>query len=237
MMNQCSRYIFAVFFLVIIPGWTQSAAQQNTIHIDSVEIVHDELAISFHLEELFSRNILESMDKGIGISILYQVTLWKKRGTWFDKSETLQEILFRVKYNKFNQRYIWISQDERRATPSLEKVESLCSIHKDVPIIDAAEIEEDDEYYITIKCIINPHSIEDFEDVRDWLSGEFDEVDLKELRRPKQSQEKVSGRLFSVFKNLTGFGDRIYNGTSRIFTCTGDGSVNYTQKIILRKEN
>lgn len=209
-------------------------AQQNTIYIDSLRVREGELTVSYHIEELFDRALLESMNKGIAVSILYQVTLWKSRNTWFDKNEAVVEHLYRVKYNKFNRRYSWISIGERRTTTALSKIERLCGVQSDIPVIRIDRLDPESEYYVSIKGILKPHSIEDFDDVKDWLSGEVNDVNLKELRKPKKSQERVSGRIFSVFKNITGLGDKVYDGMSMGFNVTNQGAVRYTKKIILK---
>lgn len=230
------RPIYSIIVLLLIcttlPGTI--SAQQNNIYIDSLRVKDGDLTVSYHIEELFDRSLLESMNKGIAVSILYQVTLWRDRGTWFDKNEALVETIYRVKYNKFNRRYTWISISERRTTTALSKIENLCAVQTDIPIIPIDELNKDGQYYISVKGILKPHSIEDFDDVKDWLSGEVDDVDLKNLRTPKRSQEKVSGRIFSVFKNITGLGDKVYDGTSMVFTVTPQGTVRYTKKIILK---
>ncbi len=229
--NKIRVVIVFCFLLIAANGF----AQQTEVKIDSLRIVNGEIVISFHVDDLFSKSVIKSLTKGISLSIQYQISLWKKRGTWFDKSETIEEVYFRVKYNKFDQRYIWVTPSERRTTTSLDRIHNLCAIQRYIFVADTSKIDRGDEYYITIKGILKPHSIEDFDDVRNWLSGEVEDVDLKELAKPSKSQEKISGKVFSVFKNLTGFGDRIYDGTSREFVITSDGHLQYTRMIILRK--
>ncbi|MFC1557301.1 DUF4390 domain-containing protein [candidate division KSB1 bacterium] len=208
--------------------------QQDRIHIDSLWIENDEVKISYRVDELLTENVLESLNKGISISVYYEITLWRVRNNWFDKAETLGGAEFRVKYSKFDQRYIWVTQAERRTTTSLDRIQRFCSEIVGFVISGSETINLQEAYYVTIKGVLKPHSIDNLDDVRNWLSGEVEDIDLNSLKTPEQSQEKLSGRVFNIFKNLTGFGDQQFSGTSRNFTISRDGKIEYTDRIILR---
>jgi len=217
-MNTNKQQVLIICFIFLLCTFSSSIAQKNIIHIDSLHIENGKLLANFHIEELFTKSVLESLNKGISIAVIYTINLWRKRPSWFDKSVIIGEFQFKVKYNKFDQRYIWMSQEERRTTNSLERVHILCSKQTNITIADVNQLEPENIYYITIKGILKPHLINDIEDVKDWLSGEVKDVDLKTLREPRRSQEKISGRIFTFFKNITGLGDRIFNCTSREFS-------------------
>jgi len=206
---------------------TGASAQNNDVTVDSLWVADGALYMNFSIQGLFTDQVVESMEKGISVMIDYQVTLWRKRRSWFDRNEAYRAFRYKVKYNKFDRRYIWLSRTERRTTTSFDKIKTLCGMQSALAVADIADIERGAVYYITIKGILKPHTLEDFDDAKNWLSGEIKDTDLNELKKPKKAQEKISGSLFGIFKGITGFGDRVYNGESREFTVTPSGSIRY----------
>lgn len=219
------RLIVSLFIILLSPINSDLYARNNEIRVDSVGVKEGFLVVSFSIQDLFTDRVLESMNKGVSVSIQYEISLWRKRSSWFDKNVTSTTLYFKVKYNKFDRRYIWQSVNERRTTASLIKIHRLCAEQTEAPVTFSSEIESENSYYITVKGILKPTAIEDLNDVKNWLRGEIKEINLDELNDPKKSGKKITSGLFNAFKELAGFGDKIYTGTSFDFTIGPDGKI------------
>ncbi len=209
------RIFFKILLLILIIS--TSAFGQRAIKVDSVLVFEDELRVNFSVDNLFNEKVIESLHRGLTISITYQFQLWKQRSNWFDQAVASNEMTFFVRYNKINQRYKFFSEDGTRATPSFERVNHLCSVLTGIGVTDSTQLKQGDQYYFVIKGILRPFSAESFEELGKWFRGEVEDIDLKNIPSPVESQEKITGRLLGLLKGVTGFSDQHYSVKSRNF--------------------
>ncbi|MCP4725118.1 MAG: DUF4390 domain-containing protein [bacterium] len=220
--------IFLTALLLIFISSTLSA-QQRIIRIDSVKTNDGHLYAGFNVPEIFTDKVRESLNRGLNISISYQIMVWRSRNNWFDKTVRSTELYFKVGYDKINKRYIWLSLTEReqRATSSLDKVKNLCSVQQNVFIADTTQLRQNQTYYIDVRCVVEPLSVENFEEMSKWLGGEVEDINIEDLPSPLKSQQKITGRLLNLFKGIAGFSDIQYTGRSRDFNFTPTWKVQY----------
>ena len=220
-----------LIFIFLCAPVSRGFAQEKAVTIDSLWFNEGELRINFHSDKLFDKSVLDGLERGFTVSITYQIELWMKRNNWFDKSLGRKIIHYRVGYSRFNQRYVWLNEtrgfgSEQLKTSSLEKLERKCSVHTAIALADTSELEEDKRYYVLIQGFLEPLSVENIEEMRRWLSGEVEGLDLKDS--PEKSPQKITNRLLTFIKNISGFGDRQYRGRSRNFIVTPAKTIHYT---------
>ncbi len=225
-----SLKIFPVLLIMILLSGTLSA-QQRVIRIDSVFTNDSHLHAGFNIEEIFTGKVKESLNRGLNISISYQIMLWRLRNNWFDKAIRGTDLYFKVGYDKINKRYIWLSltHREQRASSSFEKIKNLCSVQTGIFIADTTQLSKNHTYYLDIKCIVEPLSVENFEEMSKWLGGEVEDIDMEDFPSPLKSQQNITGRILNLFKGIAGFSNIQYTGRSRNFTFTPSWQVRYIE--------
>ena len=152
-----SLSLIACCILILSSGLS---GQEKYIEIDSVRINDTELHIDFHVDSLFDGQVIEGLNRGLTVEVTYQIELWRSRNNWFDQHVDGNVFGFKLSYNKLEERYIFQDVEERRSTGVFEKALMRCSSLKNIFITQGERLKQDNEYYIVVKGIIKPLSIE-----------------------------------------------------------------------------
>lgn len=226
------RKLLATLFLVTacLTFPARGFAQKQTVTIDSIRFVNGDFSVDFRVEELFDEAIIDGLERGFTVGITYQVELWRVRNNWFDQLLTRQVLQYKTGYNKFDRRYFWVNESsefgpESLVSSSFEKITQKCSVLEELILAKKDDFNVDNQYYVVITGILEPLSVENMDEMRKWLGGEVSGLELKE--NPEDSPKKLTGRLLTLIKNITGFGDRHYAGRSGDFVITVDGLVRF----------
>jgi len=211
------KKIFLVIVLCILI--TGSYSQDGNIKI--AEIVNKDkfLTVSVSFDSLFDEKIVQGLDRGLTVQIEYNIELWQSKTNWFDSFIDSKNIWFKVLYNRWQKKYVLVTEIEKRSTDSFQRIEKLCTNINNIPLSEINSLEKNAEYYIIAKCILKPLTIENIEEMSNWLRG-------KRKNDEKKIHERgVTDKLIELVVNLTGFGDKYYSCKSGKFKIGEDNSV------------
>jgi len=214
-----------VCFVLIL--FTVLFGQGRILEIDSIRINDGELYIDFHADSLFDEQVLEGLNRGLTVEVIYQVELWKSRDNWFDQHVGGNVLAFKLSYNNLEDRYIIENAEERRSTGVFEKALERCSDVNNVYITEDEKLKREKNYYVVIKGIVKPLSIENLNEVSQWLKGEVENVDLNKIKEPRKTGRSLRNYLLELLANITGFGDRYFSNTSGMFIINQRGEITY----------
>jgi len=174
--------------------------------------------VDFHVDEIIDDKVAEGLQKGLTSTIEYQVELWEKRGGLINHLVTQQDVRMKVFYDNWEQKYVILTHEERRLTNSLETVKEKCSQVQDLEIFTIDKLKENKKYFFNIKVILRPLSMENYQEIKHWLSGKAKNFKLDDLGDTDKQEKKLKGGLLKMFLALTGFGDRVISGKCDDFT-------------------
>ena len=209
------KYLLTIIFIIAFISLLQAANQR--VVIDSVRINSGSLTLDFHVDEIIDAKVAEGLQKGLTSTIEYQVELWEKRGKLINHLVTQQDIRMKVFYDNWEHKYVIMGAEEKRLTSSLETVKEKCSQVQNFSIIPINKVRTKNKYFLNIKVILRPLSMENYQEIRHWLSGKAKNFKLDDLDDTEKQEKKFKGGLFKMFLALTGFGDRVISGKCNDF--------------------
>ena len=216
------RILLTFFLFLLLFNFLQAASKR--VVIDSVKINSGVLKIDFAVDGIIDQKIADGLRQGLVSTIEYQIQLWEKRSGWINNLVTQEYIRMKVFFDNWENKFVIMSMDEKRLTSSLETVRDKCSQISDVEIIPIEKLKSGKKYFFTVKTILRPLSVENYQDIKNWLSGRAKNLDLKNLDDTEQQERKFKGGLLKMFLALTGFGDRVISGESDKFQI-GEGEI------------
>lgn len=189
------------------------SAQENTLAVTGFEINDNILSVTFSFDSLFDAELIEGLERGLTVSIKYEVELWQDRAGWFDKFVFSKETWYRVLYNRWQKKYILSSEGERRSTASFDRVKEICTKVDRFRLWNISELKEGIKYYVLLKCVIEPMSIENIEEMSNWLRGK---------PREQEAKKGITTKIIELVSNVTGLGDQYLSMKSRFFKISGN---------------
>ena len=209
------RILLTFFLFLLLFNFLQAASKR--VVVDSVKINSGMLKIDFTVDGIIDQKVAEGLRQGLVSTIEYQIQLWEKRSGWINNLVTQEYIRMKVFFDNWENKFVIMSMDEKRLTSSLETVREKCSQISDVEIIPLEKLKSRKKYFFTVKTILRPLSVENYQDIKNWLGGKAKNLDFKNLDDTEQQEKKFKGGLLKMFLALTGFGDRVISGESEKF--------------------
>ncbi len=215
--------IFTFLLTVCLFFSSHVFAQNQKITIDKIEITDNILTTTYFIDSLFSQKIITGLDRGLTVSIEYNIELWKKRPNWFDTSIQLCETWAKVAFFKLENRYIYQTPNEKRRISSFQKVYGNLSKIIQYPIIGAEKLQRNKTYYFIISIKLKPLSNEDISEISAWLDG--GENEKSGMDSTAASKNRITNQLMKMVVNFTGMGEKQFSAQSPNFTVDGDNVI------------
>lgn len=226
MNKQWKYYLFVLLLLFSSSGLTKEKQYQfrNILIEDSV------LVFDFELFGLFSEDVLKGLNKGMTAAIEYRIQLWEERHHWFDRMVIEKTSRMKISYDNWEKGYLLTRPGGTSVLLSEEHLIERCSQHEGFRVIELDQLEGGDCYIIVVKAVLQPMSVDNYEEIKRWLAGEVNELDPKALKSSESPDEKAGDWLLGLVLNLTGFGDRVITAESPTFWLEND-------TVIIKKED
>ena len=218
------KYFLSIFLILLMINILHAAGKK--VVIDSVRVDSDVLLLNFHVEEIIDEKVAEGLQKGLTSTIEYQVQLWEKKGGLINSLVTQQDIRMKVFFDNWENKYVIMSAEEKRLTNSIETVREKCAQIHNFGVASIKQLKSGSDYFLTVKMILRPLSMENYQEIKHWLSGKAKSFNLKDIDDTDQQEKKLKGGLLKMFLSLTGFGDKVISGKSSDFKII-DGSVSW----------
>lgn len=215
-------YALATIFLII---FSSVHAAEKSIVIDTISIKNQELVISLHADGIFDDKTVSGLNRGLTSTFQYEIQLWEKRSIWVNSLVTTVVRRIKVYFDNWEKKYVIISPEERRLTPSLKKVKKICSFVENQPVIFINELQPRKKYFLVVKLIQKPLSIQNYQEMKNWLSGSAKNLKLKDLDDSEEQERKIKGGFLKLILSLTGFGDKIISQKSSIFSIEAESLI------------
>lgn len=209
-----------VCLLLCIPclSWGKKPEYRfSNIHLDQGTIRTD-----FDVRGLFPDDVINGIQKGMTAALEYQVQLWKKRPHWIDVQISQKIFRMKISYDHWQKGYVLARKDTTLESVSEDTLIQKYSRLRNFLVVNEDNLEQDRQYYIAVKIIMRPMTIDNYDEIRRWLSGEFREIHPGKIASPSAGK-KVGDWFFGVVRNVTGFGDRVIMAKSRPFKYTTYG--------------
>jgi hypothetical protein len=183
------------------------------LHIFNLALNSEDLSFDLLLEGAFGERQEEELRDGFATHMTYTVELWRERGFWFDKLELTRTLTIKVTYDLWAEHYVVHFRRDRLARfDTIEEVEDAACRLERLNLIDANELDRDEEYYISVRARLRPLTMEELGELEDWLSGDV----------PSGGRGggilSIPSYLMRMLLDTTGVSDRSALAKSEVFT-------------------
>ncbi len=210
------RKFFPIIFLLTL--WISFLrADEKAVLIDSIFVRDGNIVIDFHTSGIFDEKTTRGLQRGLTSTFQYEVQLWEKRSRWVNGLITSETRRIKVFFDNWEKKYVILSPEEKRLTSSLETVKRMCTQIKNVHLIPSRKIDTKKKYFIAVKAVLKPLSMRNYQEIKNWLSGSAKNLDLKNLDDSEEQERRLKGGFLKLLLSLTGFGDKVVSGKSKIF--------------------
>lgn len=190
----------AATVLALAPG-RAAAVELGTVRVTRVE---DHVTVTFGVSRVLSPRVRESLERGMPATVRLSVELWRARPGWFDERAGAERVEMRIARNAWSDEF----QMRRQAGPlltllDLDETERELARPIRVRVLPLARLRPDARHYAIVRVEVKPLTVEDIEEVEDWLSGE-----AKRTGKPGPgSIARLPAFMMGLLANLSGHGD------------------------------
>lgn len=184
-----------LFFSLII-------TKSPTVHMN-VRQSHFEILVDVIVENLFTPEIIDGINRGFISSVEYIFNLYEDKKLWFDQLLREKKRVFFIEYDMWNKIYkVTDTYGNIINFSSIKDAIVKISTQKRVIIERIENLNKNTDYYVGIRIVVKPVSIENLNEIIRCLRGEVRKITKKDGSGPLL-------HLFNWARNLIGLGDRV----------------------------
>ena len=195
--------------LITLPTWG-AAAELRLERIASTS--QGFLFVELEFVDAFEGLYLEAIQSGLPSTLHYTIEIWRQRSGWWDRLERTQERQFRIFRDVLGGSYWLVTEEEQQTFPTFEALVRAVTRFRQssqtaaMPLpFPSADLPAHKEYYLVITASLTPISVEDLNELDEWLKGTI------RGRGSDTDSGIISGlsrTMGGLLLSLTGFGDR-----------------------------
>ncbi len=180
------------------------AEHEIGVRLERIAAAGDDLAVDLTLVNLIDAPTEEILERGVPVTLILDIEVWRERSAWFDRREASRHLAYKLQLDAWDEVYV-VRDKEGRQEIFLDLAEARGALEsrRDLHIAPLSVLRDDDNYYLVVTAALKPLTMEDVEELEDWLSGET-ETDGGDgfglLGLPKA--------FFGLVMGVTGFQDR-----------------------------
>ena len=151
-------------------------AKPQLFHLDTLIVESGHLNISCHQEAWIREDLLASLQKGATAGLTYEFQLWERRNHWTDRLDRTRTIGIKAAYSNWDKLYVVSSRKDSLVWLNEKDFIEYCSSLDDFPVWPVNRLQEKSVYYMVIKSVLEPLSLDNLQDFRRWLTGEVEDA-------------------------------------------------------------
>ena len=211
------KRIILYYLLLFIIGSHPAYAKKSKCEFTEISHVDSHLIVDFRIHDFITKDLLDGLRKGMTAAIEFHVQLWRARRGWMDHLVAEENMRMRIIYDNWEKSFIVSTRDNEDQHMNESRLIQYCSEVNDYKLALLEKMTPGKRYYIGVRALLQPLSIENFEEIRRWLSGEVRNLNAKSIQSTRSPGKKAGNWLLGVVLNLTGFGDRLVQAKSPAF--------------------
>ena len=175
-----------------------------TVRVERIAARGESLIVDFAVEHLLDPATEAVLERGVPVTLVHEVEVWRERSAWFDRLEAARALVWKLQRDVWDEVYVLRDGEGREETyPDLGAARAALERRSAVAIAPLGLLADGDSYYLVVNSALKPLTVEDMDELEGWLSGE-----LKSGRQRGFGLLGLPKALFGLVMNLTGFRDR-----------------------------
>jgi len=185
-----------------------------TCRFENVRFEKGNLLFDFYTDNIVNKKLLTGLRKGLTATLEYKIQLWKRNRYWPDSIVKERFRRIKISYDTWQKSYIVTEHYDEQKSYTSDEVLVNCSALENFKIAGAELMQPGREYRIIVRVLLKKISLENYEEIKKWLEGRAEEIDIRNIKSAK-SGEKVTNWFLNFLFNITGFGDEIIVSKSK----------------------
>ncbi len=173
-----------------------------TVRLDRMAADSENLTVDLIIEHLLDPATTDVLERGIPVTLVCEVEIWRERSAWFDRLEAFRAVSTKLQWDAWDEVYVLRSGDREETYAQLADAARALERRR-LPIARLDLLDDDESYYLIINAALKPLTVEDVDELEGWLSGE-----IQSGRRHGFGLLGLPKAFYGLVKNVTGFGDR-----------------------------
>jgi len=206
-----------LLFLALLLSASGVMGQERRARFFSVWQENGQVLAHVEVTGLLDAELINGLQKGMTAALEYEVQLWQKR-RWSDKVLESRYHRMKLAWDPWSKRYTVETRGNRPLLLSEDGLKKRCTEFERLRVAGIEKLIKGEHYYIAMKIILKPMSVENMDEITKWLSGEVKEIDTQHIGNAPRTKKKAGNWLMGMVLNLTGFGDRVITARSSRFT-------------------
>jgi hypothetical protein len=215
--KNISRIIIVLVFFITAGIPSSVLPRGEKYRFENLRCDQENLVVDFIIEDLITKEIIQGLRKGMTAALEYHIQIRKERGGWVDQVVHERYVRMKIGYDPWEKRYALFYRDPNPTFLSEDRMKFRCSQLTAIPLIPIEKLEPQSRYIIAIQITLVPMSVENYQDIKRWLSGEVRDLHPKDISSGKSPGKKAGDWFVGLILNLSGFGDRILSIKSPTF--------------------
>lgn len=203
-------------------------AKQQLFFLDTLIVDSGFLRITCHQDDLIEEDLLSSLQKGATAGLTYEFQLWEIKHRWTDRLERTRTIGIKAAYSTWDRSYVVSSRKDSLIWLGEKEFIDYCSSLDDFPVWPVSRFNERSEYYLVIKSVLEPLSLDNLGDFRRWLTGEVEEAAPESLEPSHSLLKRVGDWSARLIFDIAGFSNEVRVVRSRQFVIR-DGRLRFIE--------
>ena len=208
-----------ILFFMSATAWGQNSSR---VVFDSLSVDAGNLTGILRIDHMIDKQTMKGLRKGMTAIIEYRIQIWHEKSRWV--KTPVQERIRRIKinYDHWENKYAVLDRDGESQWFDEKDLIAYCQHLPRFKIGTPDILKPEHTYRLVAQIMIKPMSVENLEELKHWLSGEAGEIDTRDIQLNRSPLKKIGDWAMRTLVNLTGFGDRIIEGRSRLFILRND---------------
>jgi len=204
-------------FLIIMIFPMTGLAKPQLFHLDTLIVKSGFLSVSCHQEAWVKEDLLISLQKGATAGLTYEFQLWEQRNHWTDRLDRTRIIGIKAMYSNWDKLYIVSSRKDSLIWLNEMDFVDYCSTLDDFSIWPVNRFKEKSVYYVIIKSVLEPLSLDNLQDFRRWLTGEVEDAAPESLEPSHSLLKRMGDWTARLIFDIAGFSNQVRVVKSRRF--------------------
>ena len=207
--------IWILLLILCLP--TLGSAKEKKYRFGPIRERDGWLLMNFQVFDLINQDLIHGLQKGMTAALEFQIQLWDERPRLMKRLIAEEFVRMKVNYDTWDRRYVVHTPAGEPQRLQEDQMRRQCSELIDLPIAELDNMEPDGRYSLAIRVLLQPMSVENYEEIKRWLSGEVRQINPKSVKSAEPGK-KAGDWLMGLILNLTGLGDRVITAKSPPFS-------------------
>jgi hypothetical protein len=209
--------VFLLFLLLLAPS---PARAEERVRFSNIRAAEGWIEVDLEIPGGLPPNLVETLERGVPATIVYEIEIWRSRSRWFDRLEATQFRIYRIEFDTWERVFrVRGPGEESERFPSREALEGAVLRPTGIRVVPLRRLEGGAPHYFAVRAGVKPLELEQVRNIEAWLEGKIPGDGAGS--EAENSFFGIPERVFGFVAGLAGFGEETLEARSINFRPEG----------------